>query len=219
MLVRSGAIDCVVIDSVAALVPRAEIEGEIGDYHRRSASTAHVPSASKTCGFAFQIQYHVHLHQSAARENRRDVRQPRNHNRRSCSEVLLQRSNRRTSHRLYQDAMVRSLETVFAPRSSRTRLRRRFVKRSSILCTVRAFRERDASSIWRLRLESLRRVRRLVHVRRRAPRTRTRSSKAYSERKPRSARGTGNEGSRSVRHSDHHERAGRLRRRQSCSET
>ena len=31
MLVRSGAIDAVVIDSVAALVPRAEIEGEIGD--------------------------------------------------------------------------------------------------------------------------------------------------------------------------------------------
>lgn len=31
MLVRSGAIDCVVIDSVAALVPRAEIEGEIGE--------------------------------------------------------------------------------------------------------------------------------------------------------------------------------------------
>ncbi|MCF0104973.1 MAG: recombinase RecA [Eggerthellaceae bacterium] len=31
MLVRSGAIDAVIIDSVAALVPRAEIEGEIGD--------------------------------------------------------------------------------------------------------------------------------------------------------------------------------------------
>lgn len=31
LLVRSGTIDCVVIDSVAALVPRAEIEGEIGD--------------------------------------------------------------------------------------------------------------------------------------------------------------------------------------------
>ena len=31
MLVRSGAIDAVVVDSVAALVPRAEIEGEIGD--------------------------------------------------------------------------------------------------------------------------------------------------------------------------------------------
>jgi recombination protein RecA len=32
-LVRSGAIDLVVVDSVAALVPRAEIEGEMGDAH------------------------------------------------------------------------------------------------------------------------------------------------------------------------------------------
>jgi recombination protein RecA len=33
MLVRSGAIDVIVIDSVAALVPRAELEGEMGDQH------------------------------------------------------------------------------------------------------------------------------------------------------------------------------------------
>ncbi|MBT0664239.1 recombinase RecA [Geobacter pelophilus] len=33
MLVRSGAIDVLVIDSVAALVPKAEIEGEMGDSH------------------------------------------------------------------------------------------------------------------------------------------------------------------------------------------
>ena len=48
MLVRSGSIDLIVIDSVAALVPRAEIEGEMGDSHvglqaascrRRSASS------------------------------------------------------------------------------------------------------------------------------------------------------------------------------------
>ena len=32
-LVRSGAIDIIVVDSVAALVPRAEIEGEMGDAH------------------------------------------------------------------------------------------------------------------------------------------------------------------------------------------
>ena len=32
-LVRSGALDVVVVDSVAALVPRAEIEGEMGDAH------------------------------------------------------------------------------------------------------------------------------------------------------------------------------------------
>jgi recombination protein RecA len=33
MLIRSGSIDVIVIDSVAALVPRAEIEGEMGDTH------------------------------------------------------------------------------------------------------------------------------------------------------------------------------------------
>lgn len=33
MLVRSGAIDVLVVDSVAALTPKAEIEGEMGDHH------------------------------------------------------------------------------------------------------------------------------------------------------------------------------------------
>src|SRR5690606_23133572 len=33
VLVRSGAIDVIVVDSVAALVPKAEIDGEMGDSH------------------------------------------------------------------------------------------------------------------------------------------------------------------------------------------
>ncbi len=33
MLVRSGAVDVIVVDSVAALTPRAELEGEMGDFH------------------------------------------------------------------------------------------------------------------------------------------------------------------------------------------
>jgi len=33
MLTRSGAVDVIVVDSVAALVPKAEIEGEMGDSH------------------------------------------------------------------------------------------------------------------------------------------------------------------------------------------
>src|SRR5262249_3496250 len=33
MLIKSNAVDLIVIDSVAALVPRAEVEGEIGDTH------------------------------------------------------------------------------------------------------------------------------------------------------------------------------------------
>jgi recombination protein RecA len=40
ILVRSGAVDMVVIDSVAALVPRAEIEGEMGDAHMGLMSQA-----------------------------------------------------------------------------------------------------------------------------------------------------------------------------------
>ena len=33
VLIRSGAIDLIIIDSVAALVPKAELEGEMGDSH------------------------------------------------------------------------------------------------------------------------------------------------------------------------------------------
>jgi recombination protein RecA len=33
MLIRSNAVDCIVVDSVAALVPKAELDGEIGDTH------------------------------------------------------------------------------------------------------------------------------------------------------------------------------------------
>ena len=51
-LVRSGAIDVVVVDSVAALVPRAEIEGEMGDsfvgLHARLMSQAPASSPKPT---------------------------------------------------------------------------------------------------------------------------------------------------------------------------
>ena len=58
MLVRSNAVDIIVIDSVAALVPRAELEGEMGDshvgLHARLMSQAlrkltGIVSKSKTC--------------------------------------------------------------------------------------------------------------------------------------------------------------------------
>ena len=41
-LIRSGAIDVIVIDSVAALVPKAEIEGEMGDSKMGLASPLNV---------------------------------------------------------------------------------------------------------------------------------------------------------------------------------
>jgi recombination protein RecA len=68
-LVRSGGVDVVVVDSVAALVPKAEIEGEMGDAHvglqARLMSQAlrkltGVISRSKTCAiFINQVRYKI----------------------------------------------------------------------------------------------------------------------------------------------------------------
>jgi recombination protein RecA len=68
-LVRSGAVDIVVIDSVAALVPRAELDGEMGDIHvglqARLMSqamrklTAHISKSNATVIFINQIREKV----------------------------------------------------------------------------------------------------------------------------------------------------------------
>ena len=47
VLVRSGSVDVVVVDSVAALVPRAEIEGEMGDAAHGPAGAADVAGAAQ----------------------------------------------------------------------------------------------------------------------------------------------------------------------------
>jgi recombination protein RecA len=47
MLVRSGSVDVVVIDSVAALTPKAEIEGEMGDSAARPAGPPDEPGAAQ----------------------------------------------------------------------------------------------------------------------------------------------------------------------------
>ena len=69
MLIRSGALDLIVIDSVAALVPRAEIEGEMGDSHvglqARLMSqalrklTAHIKKANCMVIFINQIRMKI----------------------------------------------------------------------------------------------------------------------------------------------------------------
>ena len=47
MLIRSGAVDIIVIDSVAALVPKAEFEGDMGDVSYGLASSINVASITK----------------------------------------------------------------------------------------------------------------------------------------------------------------------------
>ena len=74
MLIRSGAIDVVVIDSVAALTPRAEIEGEMGDSHVGLQARLMSQALRKLTANLNKTEHHLHLHQPAAREDRRDVR-------------------------------------------------------------------------------------------------------------------------------------------------
>ena len=92
-LVRSGAVDVVVVDSVAALVPRSEIEGEMGDSSVGVVARLMSQALRKLAG-VIQDKLHRHLHQSAAGEDRRDVRQPRDHTRRPGAEIFLLRAHR-----------------------------------------------------------------------------------------------------------------------------
>ena len=74
MLIRSGALDIIVIDSVAALVPRAEIEGEMGDSHVGLQARLMSQALRKITGALSNSEHHRDLHQPAAGEDRRDVR-------------------------------------------------------------------------------------------------------------------------------------------------
>ena len=98
-LVRSNAIDVLVIDSVAALVPRAEIEGEMGDSHVGLQARLMSQSLRKLTGSIRPLALHRHFHQPAADEDRRDVRQPRNDDGGQRAQVLCQRPPRHPPHR------------------------------------------------------------------------------------------------------------------------
>ncbi len=74
LLIRSGALDVLVIDSVAALVPRAEIEGEMGDSHVGLQARLMSQALRKIAGDAQPHGDDLHLHEPVAREDRRHVR-------------------------------------------------------------------------------------------------------------------------------------------------
>ena len=87
ILVRSGAVDLIVIDSVAALVPKAEIEGEMGDTHMGLQARLMCQALRKLAGDQ-KLEMRGDLHQSAARKDRGHVRQPGDHHRRPRAQVL-----------------------------------------------------------------------------------------------------------------------------------
>jgi protein RecA len=101
-LVRSGALDVIVIDSVAALTPRAEIEGEMGDPSMGVQARLMSQALRKLTAAISKIEDIGNLHQSAPHEDRGNVWQSRNHHRRQRPEVLRLGSSGRTKDRSHQ---------------------------------------------------------------------------------------------------------------------
>ena len=77
-----------VVDSVAALTPKAELEGEMGDMQPGMQARLMSQALRKLTASISKSQLHGDLHQPDPHEDRRDVRQPRDHHRRQRAQVL-----------------------------------------------------------------------------------------------------------------------------------
>ena len=117
VLIRSGAVDVLVVDSVAALVPRAELDGEMGDAQMGLQARLMSQAMRKLTGDRIQVQDQSHLHQPDPREDRRHVRQSRNHHRRPGAQVLLLRSAWTSGASLPSRTEIKSSVTAPASRS------------------------------------------------------------------------------------------------------
>ena len=136
MLVRSGAIDAIVVDSVAALTPRAEIEGEIGDttvgLQARLMSQAlrklagSLSKSNTTCIFINQLREKIGVMFGNPETTTAG---------RALSSSLRYVSTFAASTAL--SLRTRLSVTACAPRSLRTRWQLRSVLLSSTSCTVR----------------------------------------------------------------------------------
>ena len=131
MLVISNAVDIVVIDSVAALVPKSEIEGEIGDSSVGVQARLMSQALRKLTRRCLAVEVRADLHQPDPREDRRDVRQPRDDAGRPGPEVLQLVPDRRPADRAGQGRRGGHRARGSRSRSSRTRSPRRSGSASS----------------------------------------------------------------------------------------
>ena len=131
MLIKSNAVDVIVIDSVAALVPKKELEGEIGDSHVGLQARLMSQSMRKLTGAISKSKTCGDLHQPDPREDRRHVRQPRNHARRPGPEVLLAPAASTSAASASSRKARKSSASGCGPRWSRTRSPRRSASPSS----------------------------------------------------------------------------------------
>ena len=86
-LVSSGAVDIVVVDSVAALVPRAEIDGEMGDSHVGLQARLMSQALRKLSGSINKTKQSL-FSSTKSVKSRRDVWESRNHSWRTRIEIL-----------------------------------------------------------------------------------------------------------------------------------
>ena len=143
-LVRSGAIDVVVIDSVAALVPRAEIEGEMGDSPGLQARL--MSQALRKLTGSISRPMPRHLHQPNPHEDRRHVRQPGDHHGRQRAQVLRLSAARHPPHRRHQGR--RGRRQPDPGEGGQEQGRAPFRRSSSTSCTARASPRPASSSTW-----------------------------------------------------------------------
>ena len=116
-LVGTAAVDLIVIDSVAALVPRAEIEGEMATPHMGPASASDEPGAAQA-DRSDRTQQHVRgIHQPAEAEDRGRLRQSGDHDRRQRVES----STRRCDSTSARPGWSRTGTSWWAPRRGQGR--------------------------------------------------------------------------------------------------
>jgi len=96
-LARSGAVDVIVIDSVAALTPKSEIEGDMGDSHVGLQARLMSQALRKLTAVVHKMNTTVIFYQSNSYENRNDgIRITRDDYRRKRFEILRIGAYRRT---------------------------------------------------------------------------------------------------------------------------
>ena len=183
MLVRSGAVDVLVIDSVAALVPKAELEGEMGDAHMGVQARLMSQALRKLTGTISKSRDDRHLHQPDPHEDRGDVREPRDDHRRQRAQVLRDGAPRHPPHR--RDQGRRAGHRQPHPREGGEEQGRASVQGGRVRHPVRPrhlARGRPARS--RVEREHRREERHLVQLRRRADRPGARAGKAFLREHP-----------------------------------
>ena len=144
-LVRSGAVDLIVIDSVAALTPKAEIEGDMGDSHVGLQARLMSQALRKLTGIINKSNCASSLSTSCVKRwaSCSATPKPRRAARRSnsmpaCASTCARRTPSKTARESWATAPRR--------RSSKTSSRLRSRRRNLTFCTARAFRRKAASS-------------------------------------------------------------------------